>query len=420
MAVNCGIELPYDIWDEIIFFIENRDDLVELCLVNSTIGRIATTRLYRKVSFDHLSPLHNLHRSISRRPLLAQQVVAMSVNLDGLLCRVVPPSAICAGMRLLFHLLHKLVNMKEFTLVWNAQGHVYFESLEQCFSRSLGQLQQPLSRLTLHGIPAIHALRTQVALVELELRYEWMQTSHNFDDVPAEAIRYLRRLTCDLPGAATLGKGRALEAFHLHRQYRHAIIPEQLPECLQHLQFSASSMRMAEFDIQKLAPDTIGLISRALPDLVDLILTTSNDDTVLQMILPGHISEVTSGFRGFRRLECVEVHFPAFRLTGTVQLSEALKQLSLACRSLHTFTAAIEFLEDSDVLPVYVFSKSEHSFEPGESRVEWGGRRKIYDRTEHLECTMIPELMGFTRAGDLLYEGYDGQLGDIDSTCHLM
>ncbi|EJT99697.1 hypothetical protein DACRYDRAFT_117882 [Dacryopinax primogenitus] len=179
MAMHAGNGLPFDIWNDIVAIVEDRNDLVQLCLVNSMINRIAARRLYTSLSFGKAKNIAKCYRTMMGNAILAGHVVALrfastryytfdlSVYSEDRTANWLPAAAF---LRLIFRLIGCLVNLKELDFPYDFGQY----AISLAFSVNLGQLRPRLSKFgftNLYGCSALPLLRTQSSLEYLLLEY---------------------------------------------------------------------------------------------------------------------------------------------------------------------------------------------------------------------------------------------------------
>ncbi|EJT99716.1 hypothetical protein DACRYDRAFT_109822 [Dacryopinax primogenitus] len=284
MATPATILLPFDVWHNIVLLIEDQADLIQLCLINSNIGAIATKCLYRAVNLSSLLNIVHFYRAVVKHPFLASQTVALSLRLGNhdfqgkvseydtcspdQVSQAARPSAY---LRLMFRLIHVLVGLKTLHL---ATPHSFSQPrIPISFSVNLGRIKRPLSSFTFHahGQPSVlPILLTQTSLEELCL-HGMENVLEELRILPPNCLPRLRFLESDVSMASVLARDRPIQAFSIVGSLT-SVEPARLSSCLDHLQMSTGPIQRIDLSLKKTDCNIFSDISTALPDIVALCL----------------------------------------------------------------------------------------------------------------------------------------------------
>ncbi|KZT55906.1 hypothetical protein CALCODRAFT_498109 [Calocera cornea HHB12733] len=436
--------LPYELWDKIFSFVDDKGDLIELCRTSSAIRSVAIRHLYRAIHLRHLPPLLKLHRSLSRCPTLAQFVLILELDLAEYpfyhrlpailhdrhrmkVRRTANFGYAPAWLRLVARLLSVLPNLKTFTFDCNVKSR----EMAKCVSTEFERLPMRLHRLSVRGAPLFGMVRSQLLLEDLTFNTKdvLVWEPGGLRGLPKTALPRLRRLICDTPDGASLAEGRPLQEFMYRQRDREVdwaeVTMESLRDVLAPLQRSTRTLRVLDLSVSSPGAGVFGCISAALPDLLALSLDIPSGIGSLELLPSWENVDIIRGFQGFRRLERLELHSCSFRdpddSIGTVHISTALQFLTPACPSLRRVTIEIVFLGSSNDLVIYSFTKHNHATRSDDRpNMKWEYTRQLHAEARRVGPSTIPELFGITKAGKLASDDDYPMWDELDADCRLM
>ncbi|EJT99698.1 hypothetical protein DACRYDRAFT_109804 [Dacryopinax primogenitus] len=369
MALQKIVALPYDIWKEIVGLVEDRGDLVRLCLVNSLIAPIAGKRLYSSPVLNDIVNTAMFYRTSIGNPTLAEHVTTMKLELDYIFWvgrnflvgwqEVQAP----AYLRLFFRLINQLVNLKELNLrSRESQGR----TMSQALSVNLSRMRPRLSSFPFIGLfqcSARPVLRSQTSLESVHLAYcAGNDYAPELVNLSPDTVPQLRRFICDSHSTCQLVRGRPVEEFSLSDEGGYSYIsPKDLSSCLAHLQLSLRPLRKLQIGIYALDSTTLVKIQGAMPHIIDLNIKTraeleaqvrmsylhlhATDGMQLHQI---RSSSALDAFHRFSQLRAFKFTSLVFNNLHAIEISAAVDQIRLACPSLKT--VVIRQPEEEDVI----------------------------------------------------------------------
>ncbi|EJT99706.1 hypothetical protein DACRYDRAFT_117889 [Dacryopinax primogenitus] len=335
------VELPYDIWVEVVCHVEDQCDLIHFCRTNSMLSQLTTRRLYTSVFFDNIVEIAKFYRTVGGNDLLAAHVIALQLDLQRYASFVNISSYRRHGclrapsyLRLIFRLIGNLPNLKELKF----GSHLTDELMSQSFSINLGQMRPRLTNFTFTRLlecSALPVLRSQSSLESLCLHYFTATNSVvELADLSSDAIPRLRRFICDSPSSIPLVRGRPVEEFCLMGNGPFtAINPGHLSFYLAHLRNASSRcLQKLELSIQPIDSTVLPQIEHALPDIMELSISTREP---VQWVLPALTSSRTlDAFRGFTQLHTFKFYATNTGALTRNDLHAAMDPICDACDTL--------------------------------------------------------------------------------------
>ncbi|EJT98425.1 hypothetical protein DACRYDRAFT_110870 [Dacryopinax primogenitus] len=341
-------ELPPELYEHIIAFLDDRRDLLRICLTNSILHDLAARYLYRRLRIQDFRRAVAACILLVKRPHIAAYVTQLEADFgevpDWIVHQWPKPRIFLntfapAYCRIMFRAFGSMNQLEHLTFKNTSPlGRLPMTNLANCTFR-VRSLTLPTSTFE-HVI-----LQSQPLIEDLEVLDG---PSFSILALRRTAIPHLKRLAAFQIDAKYLIPGRPVVEF----RRLDTLLEEHVPDCLNTLSQSTGPLKRVRLLMMKIDGLFFVRAAAAIPDIVDLVIHGMGnvEHTVSEEL---QTFEVVHAFRGFRSLKNIEIH--SYYDGSAEYYFPPIHVLGRACSTLETFTIVDELRGNSDRsrLPAY-------------------------------------------------------------------